>query len=78
MSTQTLSDVVAQSMSDPAFADRFRANPEKMLGDHDLTNEELSALKAGDQQKLDELIQEESGGLVVTLITGVFVPSPDE
>lgn len=74
MSTQNLTDVVAQSMKDPAFADRFRADPEGVLGNHDLTETELNALKAGDQQKLDEIIDQRAGGIV---IAGIVTPSSE-
>ena len=49
MSATAITGVLDRTMTDEAFLDRFRADPEAALADYDLTDEEVAALREGDE-----------------------------
>ena len=55
MSRYETNVVLYRLKKDPAFRDRFRANPEGALADADLSDEERDAFVRWDLRKLNEL-----------------------
>lgn len=47
MSQAAVADILARTLRDSAFAARLKADPERVLADHDLTEQERSIIVAG-------------------------------
>ncbi len=75
MSHQTVVDIIERSMSDLTFAHRFKSDPETILQEYDdLTKEEAKALKSGNQNKLNEIVEKRANGIQ---IAGIVLPSSE-
>ncbi len=75
MSHQTVVDIIERSMSDLTFAHRFKSDPESVLQEYDdLTTEETEALKSGNQNKLNQIVEKRANGIQ---IAGIVLPSSE-
>ena len=55
-------------MSDEAFLDRFRADPEGALNEYDLSDDEREALAAGDERRIREQLGEAALSVAVVVV----------
>lgn len=61
----TIHDVLERSMSDPAFVDSFKADPEAAITEYDLSETEETALLSQDQNKINGVLGEIGLGVYV-------------
>lgn len=62
MSATDIHGLMDDAMTDPALAHSFRADPEAVLDEYDLTEEEREVLLRGDQNEIRYLLEDEVDG----------------
>ncbi|WP_372909693.1 hypothetical protein [Salinigranum sp.] len=74
MTVNDVADLVDLSMRDPAFAQKFNANPDAVLDEieHDLDESEQQILTDGDQEAIKEEILEKKSFWAIS-IAGIVI-----
>ena len=55
MPSQGFEELISRTISDEAFAERLRTDPDSAMGEYDLSDEEKDALRSRDPAKLQAL-----------------------
>jgi hypothetical protein len=72
MTTADFKAIVERSMTDRVFADQIRRDPESVINEHELDEEEAHALRSGKEERIRDVLGGGLSAAVANIATGTI------